>query len=208
MVKQRSQRIIKRGFDIAGGAVLLTASLPAFALLSVMIRKESDGPVFFIHRRVGQGGKPISIYKFRSMRAGSEDLEAALNDRDLEEYYREFKLKNDPRITEIGHILRKNSIDELPQLINVLQGRMSLVGPRPVTEEELNYYSDEERTRFLSVKPGLTGYWQVYAGNDATYQSGKRQQMELYYAENESIMLDLKILLKTPLAILRKRGTC
>ena len=85
---------------------------------------------------------------------------------------------------------------------------MSLVGPRPVTEEELNYYSDEERTRFLSVKPGLTGYWQVYAGNDATYQSGKRQQMELYYAENESIMLDLKILLKTPLAILRKRGTC
>ena len=207
-MKQRSQGIIKRGFDIAGGAALLAASLPAFAVISVMIRKESDGPVFFIHRRVGQGGKPISIYKFRSMRAGSEDLEAALNDRDLEEYYREFKLKNDPRITEIGHILRKNSIDELPQLINVLQGRMSLVGPRPVTEEELNYYSDEERTRFLSVKPGLTGYWQVYAGNDATYQSGKRQQMELYYAENESIMLDLKILLKTPLAILRKRGTC
>ena len=204
---QRSHRIVKRGFDIAGGAALLAASLPAFAVISVMIRKESDGPVFFIHRRVGQGGKPIGIYKFRSMRAGSEDLEAALNVRDLEEYYREFKLKNDPRITEIGHILRKNSIDELPQLINVLQGRMSLVGPRPVTEEELNYYSDEERARFLSVKAGLTGYWQVYAGNDATYRSGKRQQMELYYADNESIILDMKILLKTPLAILRKRGT-
>ena len=206
MEKQRSQKIIKRGFDIVGGMILLTASLPAFAVISVMIKKESEGPVFFIHERVGHKGKPIRIYKFRSMRPGSEKLEAELNDKDLEEYYREFKLKNDPRITEIGHWLRRYSADELPQLINVIQGDISLVGPRPVTRDELKFYTDRELETFLAVKPGLTGYWQIYARNDATYQSGKRQEMELYYAENGSLLMDLKILLKTPIAVIRKRG--
>ena len=206
MEKQRSQKIIKRGFDIVGGMILLTASLPAFAVISVMIKKESEGPVFFIHERVGHKGKPIRIYKFRSMRPGSEKLEAELNDKDLEEYYREFKLKNDPRITEIGHWLRRYSADELPQLINVIQGDISLVGPRPVTRDELKFYTDRELETFLAVKPGLTGYWQIYARNDATYQSGKRQEMELYYAENGSLHMDLKILLKTPIAVIRKRG--
>lgn len=205
-MKQNRYRKIKRGLDAAGATVMLAASLPAFAVISVLIKRESPGPVFFVHERVGLDGKPIRIYKFRSMEPGSENLETKLNDRDLEAYYREFKLKDDPRVTETGHMLRKLSLDELPQLINVIQGRMSLVGPRPVMKEELGFYSDEERRRFLSVKPGITGYWQVYARNDATYQSGKRQEMELYYASHESILMDLRILLKTPLAVLRKKG--
>ena len=199
-------RKIKRGLDAAGATAMLAVSLPAFVAISLLIKKESPGPVFFVHERVGLNGKPIRIYKFRSMKPGSEDLESTLNDIDLEAYYREFKLKNDPRVTEIGHRLRKLSLDELPQLINVIQGSMSLVGPRPVMEEELSFYNDEERAKFLSVKPGITGYWQVYARNDATYQSGKRQKMELYYAEHESFLLDILIFLRTPLAVLRKKG--
>lgn len=206
MAKQLLYRTIKRAADLAGSIAMLGISAPAFAVISAMIKKESDGPVFFVHERVGLNGKPIRIYKFRSMRTGSEDLEAELNDEDLEKYYQEFKLQNDPRITETGHKLRRTSADELPQLINVIMGDMSLVGPRPVMEEELKFYSDSERAKLLSVKPGLTGYWQVNARNDATYQSGKRQQMELYYAENRSLLMDLKILLKTPLAVIRKRG--
>lgn len=206
MVRLPQYRTIKRAIDIAGSAALLGLSAPAFVVISAMIRKESDGPVFFVHERVGLNGKPIKVYKFRSMRTGAEDLEAELNDEDLEKYYQEFKLKNDPRITEMGHKLRRISADELPQLINVILGNMSLVGPRPVTAEELKFYSDEERDRLLSVKPGLTGYWQVNARNDATYQSGKRQQMELYYADNKSLLMDLLILIKTPLAVIRKRG--
>lgn len=208
MKGHKTYRIIKRGLDAAGACAMLAVSLPAFAVISVLIRRESPGPVFFVHERVGRNGKPISIYKFRSMRTGSEDIEAALNDEDLELYYREFKLKNDPRVTEIGRYLRKMSIDELPQLLNVIQGTMSLVGPRPVVREELDYYTEEEQRLLLSVRPGLTGYWQVYARNDATYQSGRRQEMELFYVENESPLLDLKILLNTPVAVIRKRGVC
>lgn len=206
MVKPLPYKAIKRTIDIVGSAAMLGISAPAFAVIAAMIRKESEGPVFFVHERVGLNGRPIRIYKFRSMRTGSEDLEAELNDEDLEKYYQEFKLKNDPRITETGHKLRRISADELPQLFNVIMGNMSLVGPRPVTAEELKFYSDDERARLLSVKPGLTGYWQVNARNDATYQSGKRQQMELYYVDNRSLLMDLGILLKTPLAVIRKRG--
>jgi len=206
MVKQQPYRTIKRITDVLGSAALLGISAPAFVVISIMIKKENDGPIFFVHERVGLNGKPVRIYKFRSMRTGSEDLEAELNDEDLEKYYQEFKLKNDPRITETGHKLRRISADELPQLINVIQGNMSLVGPRPVTVEELKFYSEDEKAKLLSVKPGITGYWQVNARNDATYQSGKRQQMELYYVENRSLLMDLGILLKTPVAVIRKRG--
>ena len=206
MAKQKPYRIIKRAFDIAGGTALLGASLPLFAVISVLIRAESSGSAFYIHERVGLNGKPIRIYKFRSMKTGSDDLESTLNDKDLEAYYQEYKLKDDPRVTEIGHKLRKSSLDELPQLLNVICGSMSLVGPRPVMKGELDFYDEDEQKLFLSVKPGLTGYWQVYARNDATYQSGMRQQMELYYAQNESLLLDLKILAATPLAVIRKKG--
>lgn len=138
------------------------------------------------------------------MREGSENLESALSDEELEDYYKEFKLHNDPRITETGRLLRKTSLDELPQLVNVLIGDMSLVGPRPVTEAELCYYSDIDRKMMLSVKPGLTGLWQISDRNKTTYQNGERQHTELFYAKHASLMLDTAILLLTPFAVLRR----
>jgi lipopolysaccharide/colanic/teichoic acid biosynthesis glycosyltransferase len=197
---------VKRSFDIAASAALIGASAPLMAVIAVLVRAESHGSAIYVHERAGKGGRQIRILKFRSMKQGSDDLEASLNDKDLEAYYQEYKLKEDPRVTEIGRMLRLTSLDELPQLFNVLAGSMSLVGPRPVMESELLFYTADERERFLSVKPGITGYWQICGRSDATYQSGRRQEMELYYADNAGILLDVSILLKTLPAVLRKKG--
>lgn len=202
--RKRSYYAAKRAFDVTGSAVLLALTAPLSATAVLMIKAESPGPVFFVHDRTGLHGRRIKIYKFRSMRTGSEKVEAALNDDDLEKYYQEYKLNNDPRITEIGHLLRKTSLDELPQFLNVLQGRMSLVGPRPVTVNELGFYTDDEKKILLSARPGLTGLWQISDRNESTYQSGRRQETELYYVEHASLALDLKILLKTPAAVIRR----
>lgn len=206
MEKYKINKIAKRAMDIAGAAALVCVTSPVMILSSALVVAESPGSPLFIHERVGKDGKPIRILKFRSMKPGSDDLEAALNDKDLEEYYQEFKLKDDPRITEIGRLLRRTSLDELPQLFNVIRGDMSLVGPRPVMKEELVNYTEEEQKRLLSAKPGLTGYWQVFARNDATYQSGRRQKMELWYTEHQSLLLDMCLLALTPFAVLRKNG--
>ncbi len=197
---------VKRTFDITASAALIGVTAPLMAAVAVLVKSESRGSAIYVHERSGRGGRRIKVLKFRSMKPGSDDLEGILNDEDLEAYYQEYKLKDDPRVTEIGHKIRLTSIDELPQLFNVLQGSMSLVGPRPVMESELEFYTENERERFLSVKPGITGYWQVCGRNNATYQSGRRQQMELYYADNASLMLDAWILLKTPFAVLKKKG--
>lgn len=198
-------RVIKRTFDVTASAALLGIMAPLLAVISVLVKRETSGSAIFIHKRVGRDGMLINVYKFRSMKAGSDEIEFVLSDEDIEEYCREYKLISDPRVTEIGRILRKTSLDELPQLLNVIMGNMSLVGPRPVTEEELEYYSEDERSRFLKIKPGITGYWQVNGRNEATYQSGKRQELELYYADNASLCLDLLILLKTPAALFKGR---
>lgn len=207
MDKRLPYRIIKRTFDAAASAALIGITAPLMAVISVLVKAESHGSAIYVHERVGKGGRRIKVLKFRSMRPGSDELEAVLNDEDLEEYYQEYKLREDPRVTEIGRMLRHSSLDELPQLFNVLQGSMSLVGPRPVMESELAFYTPDERERFLSVKPGITGYWQVSGRNDATYQSGRRQQLELYYSDNASLLLDTYILLRTPAAIIRKKGS-
>ena len=199
--------IAKRVFDITGSVVLIAAAIPVSLAAAVMIKAESPGPVLFVHKRVGLNGRSINIYKFRSMREGSEDIEAVLNDEETERYYQEYKLKDDPRINRTGMFLRKTSLDELPQLINIIQGRMSLTGPRPVTNGELDFYTDDERRLLLSVRPGLTGLWQISDRNEATYQSGKRQETELWYVKHASPLLDIKILLKTPAAVIRRSRT-
>lgn len=129
-----------------------------------------------------------------------------LTDEQRQQYITEFKIDNDPRITPVGNFLRKTSLDELPQLFNVLCNDMSLVGPRPLIESEIQTYYADMFDTLLSVKPGVTGYWQAYARNNATYQSGQRQQMEMYYVNHASIMLDIKILFRTVVSVLRKDG--
>ncbi len=206
MNKRTTYRLIKRAFDLTASAALLGLTAPLLAAVSAVVRMESKGSSIYIHERIGLYGKRIRVLKFRSMKAGSDDVEAVLTDEEVEAYYREYKLKNDPRVTEIGRWLRRSSMDELPQLFNVLQGGMSLVGPRPVTAGELDFYTEDERRKLLSVKPGITGYWQINGRDNATYESGKRQQMELWYAENASLLLDALIILKTPAAVIKGRG--
>jgi lipopolysaccharide/colanic/teichoic acid biosynthesis glycosyltransferase len=195
-------RMVKRFFDCAGSVFLMTVSAPASAMIASAIKLETPGSVFFIHRRLGKNGKLIDVYKFRSMKREAEDLEKSLNDEELEAYYKEYRLSNDPRVTKTGRILRRSHLDELPQFINILRGDMSLVGPRPVTEAEMEFYSDEEKMKLLSVRPGLTGYWQVFGRGRATYNNGERVRMELFYADNASVKLDMIILALTPVAVI------
>ena len=189
------------------------------AVVALIICIKDPGNPFYIQTRVGKNHKPIKILKLRSMRKNADKLENILTPEQLEEYKREYKLDDDPRLigykkegdgkTCFGARLRQLSIDELPQIAwNVcLKADMSLVGPRPILQEELErYYTHEQQKALLSVKPGLTGYWQAYARNNAKYDTGERQGMELYYIENRSAVLDIKIVFATVLAVLKKSG--
>ena len=205
---------MKRACDIVLALVLTVLFAPLSLLIFLLILLRNPGNPFYVHRRVGQNGKDIKVLKFRTMRKN-----ATLSPQEAELYRQEYKLPDDSRLIgykragdgrrSFGAILRRTSMDELPQLwYNVLLcGNMSLVGPRPVLKEELvRYYSEEEQALFLSVKPGVTGYWQAYARNNALYQNGERQKMELYYARHRSLWLDLKILLRTVVAVFAKTG--
>ena len=139
------------------------------------------------------------------MKVNADDLEKMFTPEQLEEYKKECKLENDPRITKVGKIIRRFSIDELPQLITVLQGNMSLIGPRPIVDLEAEYYGDD-LDAVLNVTPGLTGYWQVNGRSDATYESGRRQELELFYVRNQSVKLDIEIFFKTIITVLGGRG--
>lgn len=198
--------ICKRTFDVVVAALALIILSPVFLILAIMIKCQDGGPVFFKQMRIGKNGKMIGIYKFRSMKVGADRLEDVLTPEQLERYQKEFKLEDDPRVTKIGSFLRKTSLDELPQLVNILGGSLSLVGPRPVIDSEINMYSKEEQTKFLSVKPGLTGYWQAYARNNATYATGQRQKMELHYVEKASFWFDLRIILRTVKIVINRDG--
>ncbi|MBQ1412689.1 MAG: sugar transferase [Clostridia bacterium] len=165
---------------------------------------DRNGAVIYSHDRIGLHGVPFKMFKFRNMREGV-NLEDVVSEEELEDYYKEYKLQNDPRITRIGGFLRKTSLDELPQLINILKGDMSFIGPRPVTYEETLFYG-ENRDELLSVKPGLTGYWQAYARNSVSYSNEKRQEMELYYVRNQSLRLDIKIFFKTIETVLLRKN--
>ncbi len=197
---------VKRVFDILFSILILLLSSPLFAVFMVLIWKEDGGDPIFRQERIGKSGKKIRIYKFRSMKVNADRLEEMLSPEQYAQYQREFKLENDPRVTRIGDFLRKSSLDELPQLVNIIKGELSMVGPRPVVEDELRQYNDEERSRFLSVKPGLTGYWQAYARNNASYETGERQKMELYYVEHAGIWFDIRILFRTVYAVIKRQG--
>lgn len=197
-------RVVKRTADIMVSFLLLFLCSPLFVLTALMIKLDSPGP--FIHRRrcIGKDNEYIML-KFRSMQADADNLEKYMSSEQIKKYKREIKLDDDPRITRIGKIIRKTSIDELPQLFNVLKGEMSLVGPRPVTLEDAVLYG-KELNKVLSVKPGMTGYWQTHGRSRITYESGERQKMELFYVDNCSLWLDLKILINTVRVVLNREG--
>ena len=194
----------KRAFDIVSSALGLLVLSPLFLLISVMIMWERSGKgVIFKQKRLGKNGRYIYIYKFRSMVNDAENVERWLDKRQLEQYYSEYKVENDPRVTRIGKLLRRTGLDELPQLLNILKGDLSLVGPRPIQESETVLYG-EDKDLLLSVKPGLTGYWQAYCSGDTTYTNRKRQRMELFYVRHRNAGWDLKICFATFGAIVKK----
>jgi len=200
-----TSRLMKRVFDIVGSAVLLIVLAPVFAVLWFLVRKTGK-QVIFGHERIGKNGKPFKCYKFRSMVMNANEVleELLRNDPEArEEWHREFKLKNDPRITQVGHFLRKTSLDELPQLWNVLKGDMSLVGPRPVISEEIERYGEKSQ-HYLQAKPGMTGLWQVSGRNDIDYDS--RVYLDTWYVKNWSLWSDIVILLRTVRVVLGRNG--
>lgn len=196
--------VSKRVFDIVMSVCGLVALSPVFLLLAGIVYLADPGPVFYRHGRVGKDGRKIGIWKFRSMYINSEEMFENLSDEQKKAFYNDFKLEDDPRITQIGNFLRKSSLDELPQLWNIFCGEMSFVGPRPVVEEELSKYG-KDAGLLLSVKPGLTGYWQANGRNLVNYDEG-RQEMELYYVENQCAFLDLKILWQTVWVVFCGKG--
>lgn len=197
---------IKRSFDIVTSLIAMIVLSPVFLILSVIIKLEDGGSVFYLHQRIGKNGKPFKIHKFRSMVKNSQDLKSLLTPEQLEQYQKEFKIDNDPRITKVGKFLRTTSLDELPQLWDIFTGKISLIGPRPLVKDEIDLYYSDNKELFLSCKPGLTGYWQAYARNHATYESGKRQEMELFYITHRSFLLDIKILFQTVVSVISKKG--
>jgi exopolysaccharide biosynthesis polyprenyl glycosylphosphotransferase len=192
----------KRAFDITVASVCIVATVPITALIALAIRLESKGPVIYKQRRVGQGGEVFEFKKFRSMVDGAHDLWIDLREKQGASGPI-FKLKDDPRITRVGRILRKTSLDELPQLWNVLRGEMSLVGPRPALPEEMVMWEGDLHDR-LRVRPGITGMWQVSGRSDADVAAYTR--LDLYYVDNWSLFTDLIIMLKTVPVVLFGRG--
>ncbi|MBO0882756.1 MAG: sugar transferase [Mycobacterium sp.] len=208
--------VTKRVFDVVGAVVFGILLSPVLLGIAVAL-KVSDpvGPIFYTQDRIGRGGVGIRIFKFRTMRwdfstgpghryRNSIEAFTAMGRADLvEEFRADHKVHDDPRITRIGMFLRRTSLDELPQLINVLSGELSLIGPRPVTTDELAHYGDQVAS-FLALKPGLTGLWQVSGRNDVSYE--ERVKLDVYYAQNWSLKLDMAILARTTAAVLAKKG--
>lgn len=195
--------LFKRIFDVVSSTLLLIILSPLFLILIILVKLDSKGPVFFGHKRIGYKGETISVYKFRSMVQNAEEVLRNFTPEQKVEFEKNFKLDDDPRVTKIGAFLRKTSLDELPQLINIIKGDMSVVGPRPIVQKEVVKYG-KYADKLFSVKPGLTGFWQANGRSDTTYD--ERVQMDMYYIDNRSTLLDIKILFKTVIAVIRKEG--
>lgn len=195
------QRAVKDVLDFVGALTGLVVLSPVLLLIALGVKLDDGGPVFYRRRVVGRKGE-FGAFKFRTMRPDADAILAA--DPELKKQFEtDYKLKNDPRITRVGVFLRKYSLDELPQLLNVLAGQMSLVGPRMITAAELEKYG-EFRDLLLQAKPGLTGYWQVNGRQRVSY--GERVKMDVYYLQHWNLAMDFAILLKTPAKVVRAEG--
>lgn len=204
-LKEPAHRFSKRMFDVACASLLLALLSPLLLAVIALISRDG-GKVLFGHRRIGAQGRTFKCWKFRSMVPNAEAVLKDVLEKDAEaraEWERDFKLRNDPRITPIGRFLRSTSLDELPQLINVLTGDMSLVGPRPIVADEVARYGAAFHD-YTRCRPGITGIWQVSGRNDTGYT--QRVQLDQHYARNWSFAADLVLLLRTPIAVLRRSG--
>lgn len=202
---KRTSRFLKRVFDIVGALSIIVMLLPALLVLGFLVGRDG-GPPIYGHERVGMNGRKFKCLKFRSMVINSKEvLEEVLRTDPVAraEWDKDFKLKNDPRITKVGHFIRKTSLDELPQLWNVVRGDMSLVGPRPVVEDELARYAGDV-DYYLMAKPGMTGLWQVSGRNDVDYET--RVYFDSWYVKNWSLWNDIAILFKTVGVVLKRDG--
>lgn len=200
---------IKRTFDILFSLFALIVGAPLFFFVALAVRLSSKGKIIYFHERIGRGGKPFRCYKFRTMYPNADQrLKEILNqDSDLKkEWELKRKLKNDPRITPIGAFLRKTSLDELPQFWNILVGDLSVVGPRPVVKAEVEKFMGLDAPKILSVRPGLTGIWQVSGRSNTTYKM--RIEMDKQYIDSQSFLLDLKLIRDTIPALLSREGAC
>ena len=198
-------RVAKRILDIIFSFLSLIILSPFFVLLGVIIKLDSSGPIFIALTRVGQRGKLFKLYKFRSMVKNAEQLKKDLIAQNERKDGPLFKMKNDPRVTRLGRFIRRYSIDELPQLLNVFKGQMSLVGPRPHQPDEVSQY-DYNQKELLFIKPGMTGLAQVSGRSGLSF--GEEVRLDLFYVHQWSIWLDLKILLKTIVVVLSSKHSC
>lgn len=203
LTKKTPYKVVKRIMDVVLSSIALVVLSPVFAIIALAIKLESKGPVFFKHTRIGKDGKIIKIYKFRSMVENAEDLIKKFTPEQMKEYKENYKLTDDPRITKVGKFLRKTSLDELPQLINIIKGELSIIGPRPVVQDELEKYGPNTQ-KFLSVTPGLTGYWAANGRSCTSYE--QRMEMELFYVDNLSFKMDVKVFFKTIEAVIKREG--
>lgn len=202
-VRKKVYLAIKRLIDIIGSLIGIILLSPIYIIIAILIKFDSPGKVVFGHTRKGKGGKDIKVYKFRTMYSNANEIFESFTSEQKEEYYKNFKLDNDPRVTKLGGFLRKTSLDELPQLFNILKGDMTIIGPRPIVEKEISKYGDKAEKLF-SVVPGLAGYWQANGRSDTTYE--ERVEMDMYYIDNMSFYLDVKILFQTAISVLKGEG--
>ena len=195
--------LVKRIFDIVMALFALLILLPVFIIIAILIKSDDGGPIFYKHKRVGKKGKSIYVYKFRSMAVNADEIFSHFTEEQIKEFEKYYKLENDPRITRIGDFLRKTSLDELPQFLNILKGDMSFVGPRPVVSKELNKFGDNQDL-LLSIKPGLTGWWACSGRSDTSYE--QRVDLEIYFVNNYCAKLDFLCLVKTIGAVIEGKG--
>lgn len=206
VIKINPYLCIKRIADVLISLFSSIFLLPLALIIKIVYMISGDfNSIFYTHERIGKNGKTFKMYKFRTMVMNSQEvLEELLKDKKYKKEWEEFhKIENDPRITKVGNILRKTSLDEIPQILNILKGDMSIIGPRPMLQEEVDVYG-KNKTKLLSMRPGLTGWWACNGRSCTTAK--KRRELELYYIDNCSILLDIKIIFKTVLAVIKRDG--
>jgi len=194
--------VCKRAIDISVSAILIVVLFPLLLVVALLIKLDSRGPILIRIRSMGKGGTTFDSLKLRTMVENADDI--LNNNPNLkQEFGKNFKLRDDPRVTRLGKVLRRTSINELPQLLNVLKGDMSLVGPRTITPDEVDRYGPMHK-KLLTVTPGMTGLWQVSGRHELSYE--KRIELDMYYIDNRTLLLDLKILIRTIPAVVSMRG--